>query len=83
MRRVEGARGYGHRVTLDARLPLRLAEGTGVEVRIAGIASRAVATAVDLAIATIVIIALSPGMGGVLSPSQWWLGSASLSHRHF
>ena len=63
-------------MTLESRLPVRLAEGTRVEVRIAGIASRAVAAAVDLGIAMTVILAVTAGAGGLGSPSDWWLGSS-------
>lgn len=63
-------------MTLESRLPVRLAEGTRVELRVAGVASRAIAAAVDLAIAMVAIFALTAGAGGLGSPSDWWLGSS-------
>lgn len=61
---------------LESRLVLRLAEGAHVELRVAGVASRAVAAAIDLALGTVTIFALTGGLalwtGGL---SRWWLGS--------
>lgn len=58
-------------MALEPRLLVGLAEGARVEVRVAGIASRAIAAAIDLGIATFVIFALA----GAGSASDWWLGS--------
>ncbi|HVF75265.1 MAG TPA: RDD family protein [Acidimicrobiales bacterium] len=61
---------------LESRLVLRLAEGAHVELRIAGVASRALAAAIDLALGTMAIFALTGGLAmwqGELS--SWWLGS--------
>lgn len=55
---------------------LRLAEGARVELHGAGIASRAVAAAIDFAIAMAAIFALSGGaLLGLDQLSDWWLGS--------
>ena len=62
---------------LEPRLGLRLPEGAGIELRTAGIASRAAAAAVDLAVATPLILALvAPALRG-RTAADWWRGSAA------
>jgi uncharacterized RDD family membrane protein YckC len=64
-------------VGLESRLGLRLPEGAGIDLPIAGIASRAVAAAVDLAIAIAFILAVTASSLNGRSLADWWRGSAA------
>ena len=65
-------------MTLESQLVVRLPEGAHVDLRIAGVASRAVAAAADFGMVTFAILALGSGaVAGIgrwdlPTLSQWW-----------